>query len=79
MVVILVCCQSVVPSMSLLKEDLGRTHRNKTAWVVLKNMQRAKSQFLTPDVPILHAQPVGWYGTEKFGLLNNALLDDSRV
>ncbi len=28
MVVILACCQSVVPSMSLLKVDLGGTRRN---------------------------------------------------
>jgi hypothetical protein len=38
MVVILVCCQSVVPSTSLLKDDLGGTHRNCVACVVaLKN------------------------------------------
>jgi hypothetical protein len=33
-VLILACCQSVVLSMSLLKEDLGGTHRNQAACVV---------------------------------------------
>jgi hypothetical protein len=30
-------------------------------------------------VPILHVRPIGWSGTENFGLLLNALLGVSRV
>jgi hypothetical protein len=30
-------------------------------------------------VPILHVRLTGWSGTEKFGLLQNALLNVSRV
>jgi hypothetical protein len=30
-------------------------------------------------VPIPHVQPIGWSGKEKFGLLQNALLDVSKV
>jgi hypothetical protein len=33
-VVILVCCQIVVPSTSLLNIDLGRTHSNRVACMV---------------------------------------------
>ncbi len=43
MVFILVCCQNVVPSTSLLKEDLGGTHRSQTACVVLENFAESKS------------------------------------
>jgi hypothetical protein len=42
MVVILVCCQSVVPSTSFLNVNLGGISRNRVAWVVLENLQRAK-------------------------------------
>ncbi len=42
MVVILACCQSVIPSTSLLNIDLGGTHRNQLAWVMLESLQRAK-------------------------------------
>ncbi len=35
MVVILMCCQSVIPSMSLLNVDLSRTHRNQVACVLI--------------------------------------------
>ncbi len=43
MVVILVCCPSVVPCMILLKEYLSGTRRNQVACVVmLENFAEAK-------------------------------------
>jgi hypothetical protein len=41
-VVILACCQSVIPSTRLLNEELGGTCRSPIACVVLKNLQGAK-------------------------------------
>jgi hypothetical protein len=70
MVLILVCCQSVIPSTSLLKEDLGQACRNQTACVVLENFAKSKSfssRLLL--LPILHVRPVGWPGTVFFWLL----------
>jgi hypothetical protein len=65
MVVILACCQSVIPSTSLLKDYLGRTPRNQVVCMVaLENLQRAKILVLDSNVPILPVQPVGWPGTE---------------
>ncbi len=70
MVLILGYCQSVVPSTSLLKENLGGTRRIWTAWLVLEKLCREqKSWFFTLALPIPHAQPVGWPGTEKNGFL----------
>jgi hypothetical protein len=43
MELVLACCQSVVPRMTLLKEDLGRACRNRTACVVLENFAERKS------------------------------------
>jgi hypothetical protein len=80
-VLILACCQSPVPSRSFLKEDFGRTCRNPAIWMVAWRFTECKN-FLVPKnllVPILHVQPIGWSGTEKFGLLLNALLGVSRV
>ncbi len=59
-VVMLACCQSVVPSMSLLNVDLGGTCRNQVACMVaLENLQR--SNVLVVDYTLsLHTQPVGW-------------------
>ncbi len=81
-VLILACCQSVVLSTSLLKEDFGRTHRNRADCVVARKklcrMQSSRSpNFLL--VPTLHVQPIGWPGTEKNWPLQYALLDESRV
>jgi hypothetical protein len=78
-VLILVCCQSPVPSRSFLKEDFGRTYRNPAAQMVAwrcKNFLVPKTNLL---VPIPHVQPIRWSGTENFGLLLNALLGVSRV
>jgi hypothetical protein len=44
----------------------------------LQNAKKAWSQ-KTLLVPIPHVRPIGWSGTENFGLLLNALLDVSRV
>ena len=47
-----------------------------------EDLQNAKipwSQKKNLLVPIPHVQPIGWSGTENFGLLLNALLDVSRV
>ncbi len=81
MVVILACCQSVVPSTSLLNVDLGGTSRNQVAYVVvLENLQRTKVLVLDSKLPILHLRPVGWPGTEIFfGFFKNILLNKSRV
>jgi hypothetical protein len=66
MVVISACCQSVVPSASLLNIDLGRTScRNKAACMVaLENLQRAKVLILDSKLLSPHVQPVGWPGTD---------------
>jgi hypothetical protein len=48
----------------------------------LEGLQNAKiswSQKKNLLVPITHVQPIGWSGAEKFSLLQNALLDVSRV
>ncbi len=77
---ILACCQSVVPSMSLLKENCGRTCTSQTACVVLENFAESKS--LGPWLlllPIPHVWPVGWPGTEKKSASQNVLLNKSRV
>jgi hypothetical protein len=42
MVLILVYCQSVVPSTSLLKEDLARTCGNQSTYMVLENFADSK-------------------------------------
>jgi hypothetical protein len=79
-IVILACCQSVIPSTSLLSVDLGGTCRNRVACVIaLENLQRAKVLVLDSNIPIPHVLLVGWPGTEKNWLLKNALLDKSRV
>ncbi len=48
----------------------------------LKNLQNAKISWFKKKlalVPIPHVRPIGWFGTEKFGLSQNALLNVSRV
>jgi hypothetical protein len=60
-VVILECCQIVVPSTRLfLNIDLSRTCRNQVACVVmLENLQRTKVLGFDSKLPIPHVWPVG--------------------
>jgi hypothetical protein len=70
MVVILVCCQSVIPSMSYLNVDFGGTRRNQAACAVaLENLQRAKVLIRDSRLPILYVRLVRWPGTGKIWLL----------
>ncbi len=81
LVLILGCCQSVVLSKSLLKEDLGRTHRNWTTCVVAwkKSLQRAK--VLVPKSCYCQLHTYGWLNSlvQKNLASQNALLNKSRV
>ncbi len=60
-VLILACCQSVVLSMSLLKEDFGGTRRNHTACVVAWKKLRRKQNFRSPKILLVPiACMTGW-------------------
>jgi hypothetical protein len=81
MVVILVCCQSVIPSTSLLNVDSGGTCRNQVACVVaLANLQREKVSVLDSNILISHTWPVEWPGTEQnISFSKNSLVNERRV
>ncbi len=76
MVVILVCCQSVVPSTSLLNVDLGRTHRNQVACMMLEHYF-AESKSLDSWLLNYQFRMYGWLDglTQRKCFLKNTLLN----
>ncbi len=59
-VLILACCQSVVPSTSLLKEDLGGTCRNQSAWAVAWKLCREWQSWSLTLASTNSARTAGW-------------------